>query len=125
MRTSCVYPTLRTLGDVADCPTAQGKLPVASDSARGVDTRCLSELPNWRARGFLRSSVLPAVTLTPVRVPSALPLRIFMKLSRVRLIVVRTMVAAIKITHSNTLSTISTPPLLWRARYGYCGMRIT
>ena len=63
MRTSCVYPTLRTLGDVTDCPKPQGNLPVASDNMPGVDTLCLAELPNWHAHGFVWSSAYERVAL--------------------------------------------------------------
>ena len=58
---------------------------------------CLAELPNWHAHGFVRSSVLAVVALTPVRVPGTLPLVLFMKLSRAHLTMVRTVVAAIKV----------------------------
>ena len=63
MYNCCVYPALRTVCDVADCPKPQGNLPVASDNARGVVRLCLAELPNWHAHGFVWSSAYERVAL--------------------------------------------------------------
>ena len=92
MRTYCAYPSLRTLGDVADCPKPQGNLPMASGNARGVDRRCLAEVPNWHAHGCVRSSVLPVVARTSTRNLH----------EKVEYAVVRTVVA-----HSSTLITLA------------------
>ena len=114
IRTFCVYPRLRTLGGVTDCPEPQGNLPVASDNARGVDTLCVATLPTWHGHGFVRSFVLPVVTRAPT--------------SSLREKVERAVARPVVVIVANNISTpvaVVVATLLWRARYGYCVMHIT
>ena len=117
MCTCCVYPALRTVGDVTDCPKPQGNLPVASDNARGVDTLCSAELPKLACARLRVELCAPSGNPTNEshqRTPTS---------NHHKIPVER--VAPVQNNHNNTLNSVRTPPLLWRECYGYCVMHTT